>query len=161
MHFDAEFYVTIGFVLFVLLMIYFGAHKTMIGGLDARARKIGDELAEAKRLREEAASVLASFQKKRADAEAEAQAIVSQAKAEADMLAKETEARMADFVARRGKQAEAKIAQAEAQAMADVRSSAADAAVRAAEIVLRADVKGPAADQLVRVGIGEMKAKMH
>jgi F-type H+-transporting ATPase subunit b len=161
MTFDAEFYVTIGFILFVLVLIYFGAPKKLVDGLDARAKRIEAELGEAKRLREEASAVLAGFVKKRADAEAEAAAIVAQAKTEAEMLAKETEERMADFVARRSRQAEAKIAQAEAQAMADVRSAAADAAVRAAETVLRRDVKGAEAEELIARGIDDVKGRFH
>ncbi|MBV8567442.1 MAG: ATP F0F1 synthase subunit B, partial [Methylobacteriaceae bacterium] len=146
MGFSAEFFVLLGFIIFVLLLAYFGAHRTVFNALDARARRIEGELAEAKRLREEATAVLASFEKKRAEAEAEAAGIIAQARAEAEMLAKETEARMTDFVARRSKQAEAKIALAEAQATADVKAAAAEAAVQAAEAVLKNDIKGPAAD---------------
>ena len=57
MIFDAEFFVFLGFVLFVLLLAYAGAHKRVIGLLDTRTRRIETELSEAKRLREEAAAV--------------------------------------------------------------------------------------------------------
>jgi len=157
MVFDAEFYIFLGFVLFVLAIAYAGGHKKILEALDARSQRIGAELAEAKRLREEAAAVLAGFEKKRAAAVAEAEAIIAQAKTEAELLAKETEARMADFVARRSKQAELKIAQAEAQAMADVKAAAAEAAVRAAQRVLTNEARGSVADELIRRGIEEVK----
>ena len=70
------FFVALGFFLFVALLGYLGVHKTIGKSLDDRGQKIQAELDEAKRLREEAAAVLASFEKKRAEAEAEAQAIV-------------------------------------------------------------------------------------
>ena len=73
----------------------------------------------------------------------------------------ETEERMADFVARRSKQAESKIALAEAQATAEVRAAAADAAVRAVETVLRNDVKGPLGEELIGKGISEVKGRLH
>jgi F-type H+-transporting ATPase subunit b len=159
--FNDAFFVALGFALFVALLGYLGVHKTVTGALDNRAQKIQAELDEAKRLREEAAAVLASFEKKRAEAEAEAQAIVAQARAEAEARAKETAQRMEEFIARRTKQAETKIAAAEAQAALDVRAAAADAAVKAAEIVLSAEAKGAAGEQLVAKGIADLKALTH
>ncbi|MBL8587375.1 MAG: ATP F0F1 synthase subunit B [Methylobacteriaceae bacterium] len=161
MHFGAEEFVLFGFVLFVALLIYLGAHKTIGGMLDARIDKVKQELAEAERLRKEAADVLDDYKRKAAEAEKDAAAIVEQARQEAEHLARETEQRMAEFVTRRTKQAEQKIAMAEAQAAADVRAAAADAAVRAAEQVMRQDVKGAAASDLLAKGIAEMKQRLN
>ena len=161
MHIDAEFYVALGFVLFVGLMFYVGVHKTVLGGLDARGEKIAAELAEARRLREEAETVLASFKQKAKDAEAEAAAIVAQAIAEAEAHGKEAAARIADFVTRRTKQAEDKIALAEAQATADVRAAAADAAIKAAESVLKAQTTGQAASDLIGKEIAGLAQRLN
>jgi F-type H+-transporting ATPase subunit b len=68
---------------------------------------------------------------------------------------------MEDFVARRTKTAENKIAMAEAQALADVRAAAAEAAVTAASSVLSQSVKGPVADDLLARGIAEVKSKLN
>jgi F-type H+-transporting ATPase subunit b len=68
---------------------------------------------------------------------------------------------MEDFVARRTKTAESKIALAEAQAVADVRAAAANAAVAAASTVLSQSVKGSVADDLLAKGIAEVKAKLN
>ncbi len=76
-------------------------------------------------------------------------------------MAVEAKAKMEDFLARRTKMAETKIAQAEAQALADVRAAAADAAVAAAEKVLAQSVKGELADTLIDKGIEELKAKLN
>ena len=83
------------------------------------------------------------------------------AKAEAERLAVEAKAKMEDFVARRTKMAENKIAQAEAQALADVRSAAAEAAVAAAETILTRTVKGKVADDLIAKGIDDVKRKLN
>ncbi len=159
MHFDESFFVAVGFVLFVLLLGYLGVHNTISGALDGRAKQVSDELAEARRLREEAEAVLASYKKKAAEAEAEAQAIIATAREEAEALAKESSERMGEFVVRRTKQAEAKIAMAEAQAMNDVRAAAADAAVKAAEIVLREQTRGDAASELLTSGIADLRTR--
>ena len=159
---DAEFWTALGFVCFILLAIFYFKSHTRIGtALDARGSRIRDELDEAERLRREAAAVLASFEGKRADAEKEAATLVEQARQEAELIAREAEQRLADFVRRRTKQAEQKIANAETLAMAQVRAAAADAATAAAEIVLREDTKGGFADRLVEQGIGDVKRLAH
>ena len=161
MHFDAEFYVALGFVIFLAVLGYLGVHKTIFAALDSRTQKVTDELAQAKKLHDEAAAILASFQRKATEAEAEAAAIVAQAKREAELMARDAEARMADFITRRTKQAEMKIAMAETQAATDVRAAAADAAVKAAEMVLRRDPQGTGAADLVGREIIALKARLH
>ncbi len=161
MHFDAEFYVAVGFLIFILLLGYLGVHRTLVAALDSRTTRIRAELAEAKRLRDEAAEVLDTFKRRAEAAESEAAAIVAQARREAEMMAQETAARMADFVARRTKQAEAKIAMAETQAASDVRAAAADAAVKAAEIVFRNDPQGTGVKDLVGREIDQLRARLH
>jgi F-type H+-transporting ATPase subunit b len=155
MHFDAEFYVAVGFTIFVLVVLWVGGHSKFTALIDARINRIKSELAEAERLRKEAESLLASFEKKRADAEAEAMAIVAQAKEEAELVAAEGRRRLDDFMARSVKQVEQKIAQAEAQASAEVRAAAADAAVKVAERVLSQGVPGK---DFVAAGINEVKS---
>jgi F-type H+-transporting ATPase subunit b len=160
MHFDASFFVAVGFSLFLLLLGYFGVHTMIVGALDKRGARIQAELDEARKLREEAEAVLASYKARAAEAEAEAAAIVAQAREEAEALAKESAARMEEFVARRTKQAEGKIAMAEAQATNDVRAAAADAAVVIAEKVLRIQTKGEAAAELVVRGIDDVRKRL-
>ena len=160
MHFDAEFFVALGFLLLVLLFGYLGVHSKIAAALDRRGAQVAAELAEAQRLRQEAEKVLASFASKAHEAEAEAEAIIRQAKAEAEALAKEAAARVADFISRRTAQAESKIALAEAQAAAEVRAAAADAAVAAAEIVLKAEVKGSTAAELLASSIDEIGGRL-
>jgi F-type H+-transporting ATPase subunit b len=156
-----EAWVAIGFVSFLALLGYLGVHRRLVDALDQRQARIKAELDEASRLREEAQALLAEFERKGLAAESEAQAIIASAKAEAERLAGEAKQRMEDFVARRTKMAEAKIAQAEAQALADVRSAAADAAVAAAEKILAGAAKGKAAEELIARGIEDLKQKFN
>jgi F-type H+-transporting ATPase subunit b len=156
--FDAEFVVAIGFALFIWLMIRFGAHKKVASALDDRSSRIEAELAEAARLRAEAEALLASYERRRGEVEAEAEAIVAQAHEEASRIAEEARARMMEFIQRRTKQAEDKIALAEAQAAADVRAAAAEAAVKAAEAILRGEARGEFGNELIARGIADLKS---
>jgi F-type H+-transporting ATPase subunit b len=159
--FDAEFWVGIAFFVFVGILVYVGAHRKITDALDHRSARIKAELDEATRLREEAQSLLAHYQQKQKEAENEAQAILTNAKADAERMAVEAEQKMAEFVARRTKMAETKIAQAEAQALADVRSAAVDAAVTAAERIFRDTTKGKLAEDLLVAGIQDVKNKLN
>jgi F-type H+-transporting ATPase subunit b len=154
---EAEAWVAVAFVLFLGILVYLGAHRRVIDGIDQRQARIKAELAEARRLRDEAQALLVEYQRKRHDADREAEAIIASANAEAERLAAEGKTRLEDFVARRTKMAETKIAQAEAQALADVRSSAADAAVAAAEKILSTTAKGKIADDLLARGIADLR----
>jgi F-type H+-transporting ATPase subunit b len=158
---EAEFWVAMGFVVFVGVLIYVGAPRTIGKALDDRTARIQAELEEARKLKEEASALLAEYQRKRQEAESEAEGIISGAKAEAERLAVDAKARMEEFVSRRTKMAEAKIAQAEAQASAEVRAAAADAAVTAAEAILRQQAKGDLAGKLVARGIDDVRTKLN
>jgi len=158
---ETENWVALAFVLFLGLLLYLGAHRRITDSLDQRQTRIKAELDEARRLRDEAQALLAEFERKGREAEGEAAAIIASATAEAERLAGEAKARMEDFVARRTKMAEAKIAQAEAQALSDVRAAAADAAVAAAEKILTNTAKGKVADDLLAQGIEDVRAKFN
>src|SRR5882724_11456342 len=161
MLYEPETWVAIAFVILMAVFAYLGIHKTLLKALDHRAERIKAELDDARRLKEEAAKLLAEYKAKRASAEREVDEIISIAKAEAERIAVEAKAKMEDFVTRRTKTAESKIALAEAQAVADVRSAAANAAVAAASTILSQSVKGPVADELLAKGIAEVREKLN
>ena len=158
---DPETWVAIAFVILVGLFGYLGVHRTVLTALDHRSERIKAELDDARRLKDEAAKLLAEYKARRASAEREAEEIIANARAEAERIATEAKAKMEDFVARRTKTAESKIALAEAQALADVRAAAANAAVSAASTILSQSVKGSVADDLLAKGIAEVRAKLN
>ncbi|MEA2878658.1 MAG: F-type H+-transporting ATPase subunit b [Hyphomicrobiales bacterium] len=158
---EPEFWVAVAFLIFVGILVYVGVPKMLLGALDDRAKRVQAELDEARRLKEEAQKLLAEYKAKQRQADEEAVAIIEGAKAEAERIAAESKTKMEEFVARRTKMAETKIAQAEAQAVADVRAAAAEAAVTAAEKILTESVKGKVADDLLTRGIGDVKTKLN
>jgi len=158
---EPELWVAVGFAIFVGILVYVGVPKMLTKALDDRGNRVQAELDEARRLKEDAQNLLAEYQGKQRQAETEAAGIIEGARAEAERIAAEAKTKMEEFVARRTKMAETKIAQAEAQAVADVRAAAAEAAVSAAEKILTDTVKGKVADDLIARGIGDVKAKLN
>lgn len=157
---DATFWALVGLILFFGVMVWAKVPAKITGALDGRADEIKNELDEARRLREEAQSLLADYQRKRQEAEGEADAIIAEAKREAEHLTEETNAALEEMIARRTKAAESKIAQAESQAIAEVRARAADVATSAAEKILTAKMTDAAGNKLVAEGIKEIKASL-
>ncbi|MDO8838736.1 MAG: F0F1 ATP synthase subunit B [Parvibaculum sp.] len=156
-----DFWVLISFLMFIGLLVYYKV-PGMIGALlDKRAADIAAELDEARRLREEAQQLLASYQRKQREAMKEAEDIVAQAKTEAENLAKEIRANMEAQVDRRTKLAEDKIAQAESQALSEVRATAAEVAIGAARKVIADRVTAEEDEKLVERSISELAAKLH
>jgi F-type H+-transporting ATPase subunit b len=158
---EAETWVAIAFIILMGVFAYLGVHRTVLKALDNRSARIKAELDDARRLKEEAAKVLAEYKTRRASAEREAAEIVSGARAEAERIAAEAKVKMEDFVARRTRTAENKIALAESQALADVRAAAAEAAVAAASTILSQSVQGQVADDILTKGIAEIRQKLN
>jgi F-type H+-transporting ATPase subunit b len=158
---NPTFWVAVSFVIFMGIVVKAGAVKSITEALDARGRKIADDLAEAKRLRAEAEALLAEYEGKRKAAEREAAEIVATAKTDAERMAKDAEAKLADFIARRTKAVEVKIAQAEAQATADVKAAAADAAAAAAEQILRGAMSGKAGADAIAAGLADVRKRLN
>jgi F-type H+-transporting ATPase subunit b len=159
--YEAEFWVTVAFCILLAIFWKLGVHRSVLSALDHRSGRIKSELDDARHLREEAQAILSDAERRRRDAEQEAAGIIAGARADAERVAAEAKTKVEEFVTRRTRMAETKIAQAEQQAIADVRAAAADAAVAAAEHVLRDQVKGKIADDLLGEGIGELKTKLN
>lgn len=158
---EPELWVGVGFVMVVGLLLYVGVPRLVGGMLDARSAAIKAELDEARRLREEAQVLLEGFKQKAAGAEKEAEAIVVEAKAEAERFAAEARVTLKSLIERRAQAAQDKIAQAEAAALAEIRTLSADAAAGAAEklIVARMDAKRTA--DLIAASIKDLTSNLN
>jgi F-type H+-transporting ATPase subunit b len=158
---EPETWVAVAFILFVALLIYLKAPAKLLAMLDERSTRIGKQLAEARKLREEAQALLAEYQGKRAEAEKTAASIIELAKREADAYAVETRQKLSEAIERRTRQAEQKIDQAEQQAVKDVRATITDLAVAAAGELLGSAAKGAKGEKLVEDSISAVKSKLH
>jgi F-type H+-transporting ATPase subunit b len=156
----ATIWATIALVIFIGIVVYFGVPKMITKLLDDRIKKIETDLAEAEALRAEAKALLEDYSRRREEAEKEAEDIVTAAREEAFRLTAEAKSSLEAMVARREKAVADKIAQAEAQAVSEVRARSADLAVAAARVLLEKQVatKG---DVLVDQAIKDVAARLN
>jgi F-type H+-transporting ATPase subunit b len=134
-----EFWVLVAVVVFIAV-VWKPGRKSLLGGLDARATRIREELDAARNLREEAERALAAFELKQRQAAAEADEIIAHAKAEAERIAAQSARALEETLQRRRQQAEERIAQEEAKALAEIRSVTVDVAISAARRVIAAEL---------------------
>ena len=158
---DPTFWVAVGTVLFIGLVVWQRVPQMVAKMLDDRAAAIKSELDEAKRLRAEAETLLAEYRAKTANAAQEAQAILDSAKANAERMAADARAQLAVQIERRAKMAEQKIAQAEAEAIAEVRAAATAVATAAAGTVIGKQMTESKGDALIDGAIRDLRTKLH
>lgn len=161
MHIDATFWAFVGLVIFLAIIFKVGVPAKITAALDSRADKIRDELEEAKRLREEAQQLMAEYQRKRKEAEEEAKEILEIAKRDADSMKEEARSKSEEYVVRRQAMAEQKIAQAESDAVAEVRSTAVDVAIAAAEKLMGDKITTRNHSDLFKASLTEVKERMN
>lgn len=156
-----EFWVAVSFFAFLAVLAYFKVPGLIAKALDDRADAIRKELDEARNLRKEAQAILDDYQKRYGRVAEETEAIVKQARREAESLQAETRKSLADQLDRRTKAAEEKIKSAQAQALAEIRSAAVDKAIAAAERIVSAKLGGQSANALIDRSIADVKRKLN
>jgi F-type H+-transporting ATPase subunit b len=158
---NSDFVVLIAFIVFIGILVYYKV-PGMIGGLlDKRAETISAELAEARRLREEAQSLLSSFDRRQKDVQAQADRIVAAAREEAERAAAEAKQDIKASVARRLAAAEDQISSAEKAAIRNVRDRAVTVAIAASQDVIAAQMTAARGNSLIDNAIAEVEAKLH
>ncbi len=158
---NTNFVVTISFLLFIAVLLYLKVPALLGGKLDKRAEGIKAELDEARALREEAQTLLASYERKQKEVQEQADRIVAHAKLEADEAAEQAKADLKVSIARRLQAAEDQIASAEASAVKEVRDTAVGIAIAAARDVIAKQMTATDGNKLIDAAIGEVEAKLH
>lgn len=158
---NTDFVVLVAFLIFVGFLVYMGVPKLLTGMLDKRAATIKAELDEARALREEAKSVLASYERKQKEVAEQTDRIISTAKEEAMAAAKQAKADLKTAIARRLAAAEDQIVSAEAAAIKQVRERAVAVAVAAAGDVLTRQMTAESAAASIDAAIAQVDAKLH
>ena len=157
---DPEVWVAVAFVIFIVVAAK-PIFRFIAKALDDRAARIKGQLDEARALREEAERMLAEYQRKQREALKEAEDIVARAREEAGRLQREAAANLDAAFKRREKMAMDKIAQAESQAVADVRNQAVDIAIAAATKLLKENIDAGKSDEIIDAAIAELDRKLH
>ena len=157
---NPEFWVALAFVL-VVILAYKPIMRAITGSLDARADKIRGQIEEARKLREDAQALLAEYQRKQREAMAEAEKIIAQARTDAARMKTEAEKELEHSLERRKQQALDRIAQSEAQALADVRNTAIDVALAAAERLIAGNLDPAKKNALADTAIKELQGRLN
>lgn len=158
---NTDFVVLLAFILFIAVLIYFKVPTLLFGMLDKRATDIRSELDEARRLREEAQTLLASYERKQKEVQDQADRIVSAAKEEASNAAAQARLDLEKSVERRMAAAEDQIASAEASAVKAVRDQAVTIAIAASRDVIAKQMTAADGNALIEDAITQVDAKLH
>lgn len=158
---NTDFVVTLGFLLFIAVLFYFKVPSLLGGMLDKRADGIKSELDEARALREEAQTILASYERKQKEVQEQAERIIAHAKQEAELAAEQAKADLQKSIERRLNAAEEQIASAEANAVKEVRNTAVKVAVSAAKGVIAKQMTATDGNKLIDAAISEVGEKLH
>ncbi|MEF2552391.1 F0F1 ATP synthase subunit B [Aurantimonas sp. A2-1-M11] len=158
---DNSFWAFVALLIFLAIFWYVKAPAKIGSSLDDRADRIRNEIEEARELKEEAKQQLAEYQRRRQEAEEEAKEIVAAAKREAELMLQDTRRKNEEYVQRRTAMAETKIAQAEADAVTEVRATAIDLAVAAAAKIIAERNSGGNAGQFVDSSIAEVRNRLN
>lgn len=158
---DATFWALVGLVIFLGIVVYLKVPGMVAKSLDERAAKISKELDEARTLREEAQALLAEYHRKRKEAEKEASDIVAAAGREANAIVEDAKQKTEEYVARRNKLAEQKIASAEAEAIKEVRTAAVELAVAAATRIVADKVDAKASATFFKASLEQVKSRLN
>lgn len=158
---NTDWVVLLGFLLFLAVLFYFGVPKMLGGMLDQRAEGIRSELDEARALREEAQTLLASYERKAREVEEQSARIVTEARSNAELAAEQAKADIERSIARRLEAAKDQIASAEAKASRAVRDKAATVAVAAAAEVIASSTKAADQNKMIDDAIEEVGRQLH
>lgn len=158
---NTDFVVFIGLAVFVGIVVYYKVPSIVMGMLDKRADDIRSDLDEARALRDEAQTLLASYERKQREMEEEARRIVKNAREEAEAMAEQGKADIEKSIKRRMENAENQIASAQAAAIKDVRDRAAVVAIAAARDVVTGKMSEDASDKLIDSSIDQVGARLH
>ncbi|RMF12689.1 MAG: ATP F0F1 synthase subunit B [Alphaproteobacteria bacterium] len=157
---SAEFWVAVAFFCFVALVLWLRAHHKVREALDQRSERIANQLAEARRLRDEAQAALADAQDAHRQSHDRAEEIIAQAESDAQAMMQEADEALRALVQRREAAAELRISQAREKAVKDVRVAAAEVSIRTAELMLAERLKGGEGEAAMARALEEVKTRL-
>ncbi|MCB1311674.1 MAG: F0F1 ATP synthase subunit B [Sedimentitalea sp.] len=158
---NTNFVVLLAFLLFIAVLFYYKVPTLLGGMLDKRAEGIRTDLEEARALRDEAQSLLASYERKQKEVKEQAGRIVAKAREDAGIAAEQAKEDLKKSITRRLAAAEDQIASAQATAVREVRDQAILIAVAAAKEVIAKQMTAADGNKLIDGAIAEVEAKLH
>lgn len=158
---DPSIWVSFSITLFFILIIWKKVPAIFAKMLDDRSKEIEEQLDNAHNLREEAAALLAKYERDQHDAEKQAEELMANAEAEVKNMVAESKSQLEEMTKRRGEVAEQKIAQAESAAIKEIRALTVSVATSAAKELIEANMKADDHDALIKSGTDNLDSKLH
>ncbi len=154
---DATFWVTISFIIFLGILIYFKIPQKIKETLEQNISNIRNQINEAEQLKEDAKNILAEQEKKISNSKIEVGELINKATEEAEKNVIKTNENFHKFMENRKKSAEERIRQLKNQAEKDIKNAAVKIAIKSVEKLLKNSLDKSKLDKIYSSSIEETK----
>ena len=157
MTFDATFWVTISFFIFLGILVYFKIPQKVKKTLDQNILNIKDQIDEAERLKEDAKNILTEHEKKISNSKKEVEEMINKANEEAEKNVLKVNEEFHKLMDNRKKNAEERIKQIKNQAEKDIKNASVKIAIESVEKLIKNSLDKSKLDKIYNSSVEETK----
>ena len=157
MTFDATFWVTISFFIFLLILVYFKIPQKIKDVLNQNILSIKKQIYEAEKLKEDAKNILIEHEKKISNSKNIVKEMINKANEEAERNVIKTNEEFHNFMEIRKKNAEERIRQLKNQAEKDIKNASIKIAIESVEKLIKNSLDKSKLDKIYISSIEETK----
>ena len=154
---NATFWVTISFIIFILILFYFKIPQKIKILLDENILSIKNQINEAEKLKEDAKNILTEHEKKISGSKAEVREMLNNASEEAEKNVIRTNKEFHILMENRKKSAEERIRQLKNQALKDIKNASIKIAIESVEKLIKNSLDKSKLDKIYTSSIEETK----
>ena len=154
---DATFWVTISFIIFLGVLIYFKVPQKIKEVLDQNILNIKNQINEAEKLKEDAKNILIEHEKKISNSKNEVQKMINKANDEAEKNVIKSNEEFNKIMENRKRNAEERIKQLKNQAVKDIKNTSVKIALESAEKLIKNSLDKSKLDKIYTSSIEETK----
>ena len=154
---DATFWVTISFLIFLGILIYFKIPQKIKETLEQNISNIKNQIAEAEKLKEDAKNILTEHEKKISNSKNEVMEMISKANENAEKNVIRTNNEFHNLMENRKKNAEERIRQLKSQAVKDIKNASVKIAIESVEKLIKNSLDKSKLDKIYTSSIEETK----
>tara|TARA_Y100001935_G_C17054008_1_gene383404 strand:+ start:61 stop:558 length:498 start_codon:yes stop_codon:yes gene_type:complete len=157
MNLDATFWVTISFLIFLGILIYFKIPQKIKELLEQNILNIKNQVSEAERLKEDAKNILTEHEKKISNSKNEVKEMINKANEEAEKNIIKSNEEFHNFMENRKKNAEQRIRQIKNQAEKDIKNASVKIAIESVEKLIKNSLDKSKLDKIYSSSLEETK----
>ena len=150
-------WVFIAFIIFISITIYLKVPNMVTKLLDEQINKIRNDLDDARKLKEDANSLLAEYERKIESANKEAENIINQAKKNSKIYEENSNKKIEEIISRSEKQSIEKIQQAQKSAINKINEEIINKSVEAAEKIISRNMNDQNNNKLFESSVNQIK----